>query len=94
MMMKRGKVDKQGESMVASYRYLGVSSPGLQMIGSNECDFSIDKLWMFPVCMAPWPHSSISAEFLHSITLRPKKPLGSWNLVNPLLRMNEAWMDE
>ena len=23
-----------------------------------------------------------------------KKPLGSWNLVNPLLRMNEAWMDE
>ena len=36
MMMERGKVDKQVESMVASY--LGVSSPGLQMIGSNECD--------------------------------------------------------
>jgi len=39
-MMKRGKVDKQGESMVASSRYLGVSNPGLQMIGSNECDVS------------------------------------------------------
>ena len=85
MMMKRGKVDKQGESMVASYRYLGVSNPGLQIIGSNECDVS---------CMAPGPHSSISEEFLHSIILRPKKPLGSWNLVTPLLRMNEAWMDE
>ena len=35
-MMKRGKVDKQGESMFASYRYLEVSNPGLQMIGSNE----------------------------------------------------------
>ena len=49
---------------------------------------------MFPVCKAPGPHSSISEEFLHSIILRPKKPLGSWNLVNPLLSMNEAWMDE
>ena len=29
-MMKREMVDKQGESMVASYRYLGVSNPGLQ----------------------------------------------------------------
>ena len=38
--MKRGMVDKQGESMVASYRYLGVSNPGLQMLGSNECDVS------------------------------------------------------
>ena len=33
-------------------------------------------------------------EFLHSTILRSKKPLGSWNLVNPLLSMNEAWMDE
>ena len=49
---------------------------------------------MFPVCKAPGPHSSISEEFLHSTILRPKKPLGSWNLVNPLLSMNEAWMDE
>ena len=49
---------------------------------------------MFSVCMAPGPHSSISEEFLHSIILRPKKPLGSWNLVNPLLSLNEAWMDE
>jgi len=32
MMMKRGKVDKQEESIVASYRYLEVSNPGLQMI--------------------------------------------------------------
>ena len=40
MMMKRRKVDKQGESMVASYRYLGVSNLGLQKIGSNEYDVS------------------------------------------------------
>ena len=39
-MMKRGMVDKQGESMVAIYRYLGVSNPDLQMIGSNKCDVS------------------------------------------------------
>ena len=40
------------------------------------------------------PHSSFSEEFLHFIILRSKKPLGSWNLVNPLLSMNEAWTDE
>jgi len=51
----------------------------------------VKRLYIF---MAPGPHSSISEGFLHSIILRPKKPLGSWNLVNPLLRMNEAWMDE
>ena len=34
------KGDKQVESMVASYRYLGVSNPGLQMLESNECDVS------------------------------------------------------
>ena len=39
-MMKSGMVDKQGGSMVASYRYLGVSTPGLQMLGSNEYDVS------------------------------------------------------
>ena len=38
--MKRGKVDKQRESMFARYRYLGVSDPGLQMLGSNEFDVS------------------------------------------------------
>ena len=38
MMTKRGMVDKQGESMVASYWYLGVSNPGLQMLGSNGSD--------------------------------------------------------
>ena len=36
-MMKRGMVDKQGESMIASYRYLVVSNPGIQMLGNNEC---------------------------------------------------------
>ena len=46
---------------------------------------------MFPISMAPGPHSGI---FLHSTILRPKKPLGSWNLVNPLLSMNKAWVDE
>ena len=49
---------------------------------------------MFLISMAPGPHSSISEEFLHSIILRPKKPLGSWNLANPLLSMNEGWIDE
>ena len=49
---------------------------------------------MFHFSMAPGPHSSISEEFLQRIILRPKKPLGSWNLVNPLFSMNEAWMDE
>ena len=34
------KVDKQGETMVASSRYREVSNPGLQIIGSNECDVS------------------------------------------------------
>ena len=38
--MKRGKVDKQGESMVASYRYLEVSNPDLQWLGAMRCDVS------------------------------------------------------
>ena len=79
--MKRGKVDRQGESMVASYRFLGVSNPGLQMLGSNECDVS---------CL----HGT-RASFQHIRripALRPKKQL--WNLVNPVLSMNEAWMNE
>ena len=79
-------VYKQGESMFASYRYLGVSNPGLQILGSNECEV--------PICLAPGSHFSLSGEFLHSIILRPKKLLGSWNLVNPFLSKNEAWMDE
>ena len=49
---------------------------------------------MFPISMAPGPHSSISEGFLHSIFSCLRRILGSWNLVNPLLRMNEAWMDE
>ena len=44
MMIKRGKVDKQGESMVAGYRYLEVFNPGLQMIGSKECDVSMEQI--------------------------------------------------
>ena len=60
-----------------------VDKESLQMLGSNE----------FPISMAPGL-SSISEEFIHSIILRPKKPLGSWNLVNPLFSINEAWMDE
>ena len=64
----------------------GLSNPGLQMIGSNECDV--------PCCMAPGRASFQYIRRMHTIILRPKKPLGSWNLVNPLLRMNEAWMDE
>ena len=43
---------------------------------------------IFPIYKEPGPHSSIS-EFLRSTILRPKKPLGNWNLVNPLLRINE-----
>ena len=49
---------------------------------------------MFPISTAPGPHSSISEGFLHSIFSGLRRILGSWNLVNPLLRMNEAWMDE
>ena len=51
--MDIGKVDKQGESKVASYRYLEVSNPGLQIIGNNECDVSYD-----PICKALGLHTS------------------------------------
>ena len=63
-----------------------VSHPGLHKLGAMSV--------MFPICKAPGPNSSKSEEFLHSPILRPKKPLGSWNLVNPLLRINKAWTDE
>ena len=46
---------------------------------------------MFPISMAPGPHSSISEGFLHSIFSGLRRILGSWILVNPLLSMNEAW---
>ena len=49
---------------------------------------------MFPVCKAPGPHSKISEELLHSIFSGLWRILASWILVNPLLSMNEAWMDE
>ena len=68
-MMKRGMVDKQEESMVASYRYLGVSKPGLQMLGSNECDVSYQY--------GTQALSSISEGFLHSIFSRLRRILVS-----------------
>ena len=54
------------ESMVASYMYLGVSNPGLQMLGSNEYQYGTGA------------HSSISEEILHSIFsgLRSPKATG------------------
>jgi len=47
---------------------------------------------MFPISMTPRPHSSISEGF--SIFSGLRRILGSWNLVNPLLSMNEAWKGE
>ena len=84
--MKRGKVDKQEESLVArDIGTCGVSNPGLQMIGSNECDVS---------CL--YGTRGLIPEYrrIPAIILRLKKSLGSWNLVNPLLSMNEAWIHE
>ena len=49
---------------------------------------------MFPVCTAHGPYSSISEELLLFIFSGLKQPIGNWNLVNPLLSMNEAQMDE
>ena len=49
---------------------------------------------MFPISMAPGPHSRLSEGFLHSIFSGLRRILGSWNLVNPLISMNEAWRDE
>ena len=49
---------------------------------------------MFHISMATGPYSTISEGFLHSILSALRRILGSWNLVNPLLSMNEAWMDE
>ena len=72
--------------MVASYGTWRYSIRAYKCLGAMSV--------MFPVCRAPGPHSSISEEFRHSTFLRPKKPLGSWNLVNPLLSLNEAWMEE
>ena len=54
MMMKREKVDKQGfESMVASYRYLGVSNPSVWHPGlipvyhKNTCTLLFSGLRIF-----------------------------------------------
>ena len=68
--------------MVASYRYLGVSNPGLQMIWSNECDVS---------CLYGTRASFQCIRRIPALYYsQAKKPLGSWNLVNPLLSMNEC----
>ena len=56
------------------------------MLVSNECDVSYQ--------CGNRAYSSISEGFLHSIFSALRRILGSGNLVNPLLRMNEAWMDE
>ena len=79
MMIKIEKVDKQLDSMVASWRY---PIQAYTLLGAMSV--------MFPVWRAP----GILEEFLHSTILRPKKPLGSWNLVSPLLWIKEAWTDE
>ena len=72
--------------MVASYRYLGVFNPGLQMLGSSECDVSYQY------------GTRASFQFIRRIPALIfsglRRILGSWNLVNPLLRMTEAWKDE
>ena len=47
-------------------------------------------VWCF-LSVWPRPHSNKSEEFLLYYS---QAPLGSWNLVNPLLSMNEAWMDD
>jgi len=56
------------------------------LLGSNECDVSYQY------------GTRASFHYIRRIPalyiLRPKKPIGSRNLVNPLLSMNEAWMDE
>ena len=49
---------------------------------------------MFSTSMVPRPHSRISEGFLHSIFSGLRRILGSWNLVQHLLSMNEVWMDE
>ena len=84
MMMKREKVDKQGVSMVAGYRYLGLSNPGLK----NDWE---PLVWCF---LSVWHPGLIRVYQKNSCTLLFSGLRSSWNLVNPLLSMNEAWMDE
>ena len=60
------------------------------MVTSYRLTNDWEQYVMFPISTAPEPHSSISEEFLHYTFLRPMKPIGSWNLVSPLLRINEA----
>ena len=84
MMMKRGKVDKQGKSMVASYKVPGDIQSGL----TNDWE-----QWGW--CFLPvWHPGLIPVYQKNSCTLLFSGLRSSWNLVKPLLRMNEAWMDE
>ena len=53
------------------------------MLGSNE----------FLISMAPGL-IYIYIRRTHALYFSQAKPLGSWNLVNPLFSINEAWMDE
>ena len=69
-----------------SYRYLGVSNPGLQMLGSNECDVS----YQYGTRASFQYIGRIPALYI----LRPMKLLGSWNIVSSVLSKNEGWMDE
>ena len=79
-MMKRGMVDRQGESMVASYRYLGVSNPGLQMTISNECDVSYQY------------GTRASFQYIRRIpALRPKKNLRQLASCQP--SSQRGWMN-
>ena len=72
--------------MVASYGTWGYP------VRAYRCQGAMSV--MFPISMAPAPHSSISEGLLPSTFSSLRRILGSWDLVNPLLRMNEAWMGE
>ena len=79
--MKRWKVDEQWESMVASYKYLEVSGLTNDWEQWVWCFLSVWHPGLIPV------YQKNSCDLLFS-------GLGSWNLVTPLLRINEAWKDE
>ena len=78
MMILRGVMDKQGESMVANYRYLGVSNPGLQMLGGNECDVSYQY--------GTWASFQFIRRIPELYILRPKKNLRQLESCQPSLQ--------
>ena len=69
--------------MVARYRYLEVSNPGLQMIGSNVSYLLGTRASFQYIRRIPALYFSQAYEALRQL-----------DLVNPLLSLNEAWMDE